>query len=200
MTLVEALITCALLIVALVLTAVLFNYSNRTTEASKERSDALGERTGFSERLRKALSNSHRSGNTYLYLTSSDLDPDLAVSLITTKDANGEKGWNTATQRPIYQGYRIFYRDSTDNTIRYLHHAVTPTEVAQPLEEAELRTAIASGTSRILVREATELCLYSLEDGSISPTESNPLGLRWRVGLERGNSILTEFSFKFVNL
>jgi type II secretory pathway pseudopilin PulG len=200
MTLIEALIACSLLLIALVLTGVLFRYGTRTTKASEERNDVMTQRTVLSERLRRALGNSHRTGNTYFYLTASDPNPDLAICLITTETVEGQKGWNAETQRPIYQGYRLFYRDSRDDTLRYIYHPIPPTESGQPLEESEVRNVIATGTSQVLARETSEFCLYSLQDGSVTLTEANPLGLRWRTGLTRGNSLLTEESFKLVNL
>lgn len=200
MTLVEVLVTAALLLIALAVTAVLFRYGARTTKASQERSDALAGRTLLSERLRKAFSNSFRSGNTYFYLTESEPDPDLAICLLTNEAPDGEKGWNPETNRPIYQGYRIFYRNGDDNTIRYLFHPISPTEEAKALSESQVERAIGGGTSRVLLKDATGFCLYSLKDGRVSTEQANPLGLRWRTGLERGNSIVTEKSFKLINL
>lgn len=117
----------------LFMVASLFEYGTRMTRSAENRNVLQGERLKATTQIQRALAGSPRSGNTAFYMAGTD---DLALSIIV------QDSWDDTEQRPLFGGYKIFYRSTTDDTLRLLEVAIPPTEVAQPLTEAEVRNAI----------------------------------------------------------
>jgi len=196
MTLVEALVVMVLFLATMALVTTLFSYASRSTNRSMSRTDTQGELTQVSQILREDVSNSPRSGQLYFYLQNPTGRDDLVAALLTTEDANGVRGWDTASYLPIYQGYYVFYRDPNDDTLRRFYKAIAPTRVAAPPQESEVRTAIANTPSRPLAKGVTLFALQSLLTGVAVDFPTNPVGFSIQSRSEKGAPVRTSFTVK----
>lgn len=192
-TLIEMLVVVALMGAVLGLVATLFAFGSRTTRTSAERTDRVVESALLSERLRMALTSSARSGNTYLYQTGATPPSDLALSVISTRNAAGQRGWDLSGQRPLYQSYSIFYLNATDRVIREFSQSLAPSPVAMPLTGPQLQTAIGGASAKDIVLQVSQFALFDPQSRAIATVPSNPVGLRWTVTTSSGGSQINEF-------
>jgi type II secretory pathway pseudopilin PulG len=196
MTVIEALVVMVLFLGTMTLVTTLFTYASQSTTRSMSRTDSQGALTNASQILRDDVSNSPRSGQLYFYLQNPTGRDDLAAALLTTEDANGVRGWDAAKSLPTYQGYYVIYRDATDNTLRRLYQAITPTNVAAPPLEADVRNAILNTPSRPLAKGVTLFALQSLLTGVAVDFPTNPVGFLIQSTSEKGAPVKTSFTIK----
>ena len=200
MTLIEAVIVVALFSLTMGMVTLLFSYSSRLTKRSEKRVSLQELQIKVSENLRRAMAGSARTGNTFFYWTGSSPEGDLVASFITAEDVDGNRAWSEFEQSATYQGYKIFYRDQTDQSLKYYYHPIAATtEVAVPLTEAEIRALLSSATvsGRVLSENMRKFVLFDPFDGSIINEETNPMGLRWRTVTENQCPVITEFTYKY---
>ena len=193
MTLLEALVVMGLLISTMALLSTLFSYAGRSTKHSQERIDARGALVRANQVLRKLVANSPRSGQLFFYQQTPGDRDDLAVALLTNENADGQRGWDSEGQLPIFQGYHILYRNPDDKTLRRAYLPITPSQVAQPLSEFQVREAILALESRILAREMISFALVSPLDGQVVDLPGNPIGLQLTCTTQSGSPVKTRF-------
>lgn len=194
MTLSEILVVSFLLTLAMALMAMLFSSAARMTRAAEGRADQSSARVKVASRLRQAMLNSYQSGNTAFYRAG---DPDdLVLSVISASDSSGKRDWNAATQSAVFHGYEIFYREPSDDSLRWCRVDIPESKVAAPLSESAILAALSS-QDRTLLGSTETFQLYSLVDGTVLDGWANPLGLRLVQQTPRATKIVTEIPFTF---
>lgn len=196
-TLIESLLVTVMFLLALGLIGTLFVYGSRFTSGGAERTDLAEVRLTVADTLRRALAGSTQSGNTAFYRGPGASRDDLVLCLISTLDANGQPGWDAETQKPLFRGYRIFYRDAAESTLKTFRVDIAETSVAAPLDEMSIRAQIGAAPTQTLAVAVDAFQLFSIQDGSVQDGWSNPLGLRLVQGTTRGTPISTDIPFKF---
>lgn len=197
MTLPEILVVSFLLTLAMAMMAMLFSSATRITRAAEGRSDQSSDRLKVASRLRQAMLNSYQSGNTVFYRGG---DPDdLVLSVISTYDSHGKRDWNAATQSAVFHGYEIFYREPSDDSLRWCRVDIPESKVAEPLSESAILAALSS-QDRTLLDSIVTFQLCSLVDGAVLDGWANPLGLRLVQQTPRATKMVTEIPFKFPSL
>jgi prepilin-type N-terminal cleavage/methylation domain-containing protein len=190
--LIETLVTMAVLTVALVLVGTLFQYGVRISTSAEGRNALQGERLKVARQIRRALADSYRSGNTAFYMANPGPQEDLVISII------AQDSWDPMNQEALFGGYHIYYREASDDTLRYLQHTITPDPVAAPLTEAEVRSVIGANPGVAILRALSVFQLYLPSDGSTGDVLTNPLGLRMTQQTTRDTPLTTEMTYKFV--
>jgi type II secretory pathway pseudopilin PulG len=200
MTVIEALLVTVIFLGALSLIGTLFLYGSRFSRGGSQRTDLAQARMKAAESLRRAMAGSYQSGNTAFYLTPDPERRDLAISLITTLDAQGRAGWDDVEQKPLFRGYLVYFRDASDDTLKTFRVDIAETSIASPLGESEVRTRMASDPAQTLAVSVDTFQLFSPQDGSVRGAWANPAGLRLIQGSSRGTPTATEIPFKFPTL
>lgn len=154
----------------------------------------------LTETLRRAVSRSCPSGNTAFYWNSPSDKDSLVLSLLTSFDEDGNPGWDTKEQKPIFCAYLIFYHDPAEKALKTLRFGIDATTVAIPLKPAEVRAKIASLESRTLATSVEAFQLLSLEDEVPLSFWTNPARLRITQLSSRGSPITTELPFRLHSL
>ena len=185
MTLIEVMVSAALISVGLLLVGALFQFGVRISLNAEERNALQGDRLRLSRKLQRSLTNSYRSGNTAFYMTNPGPQDDLAICLIT------QDSWDDAKQKALFGGYDIYYRLNADNTLRHLKLAIAPTEVASPLTETQVRAS--------LLQSVNSFQLYIPANGVVTDTLTNPVGLRLTQQTSRDTDLTTELTYLFVS-
>ena len=193
----ETLIACLLFLLALALISTLFGYAVRMTRAGEGRADQTSTRMTVAGRLRRAMLNSYQSGNSAFY-RNGELD-SLVICLISSRTGDGRQDWDEESQKPVFHGYEIFYREASDNTLRWCRVDIAESRISQPLEQSQVLAAL-SLQDLELSKDVTNFQLFSLQDGSVREHWANPLGIRLVLSSKRGTPIVTEIPFKFVSL
>jgi hypothetical protein len=117
---------------------------------------------------------------------------DLALSIIV------QDSWDDTEQRPLFGGYKIFYRSTSDDTLRILEVAVPPTEVVRPLTEAEVRNAITADPGVPILEHLSQFELYLPTTGVVTNVMNNPVGVRLVQQTARETSLTTEWTYRYV--
>jgi len=126
MTIAEMLVVMSLFLLALGLVAILFSYANHTSQRQHERIDAEGKVLQASRLIAGAFSGGPRSGQLFYYQDDPDPRTDLVMATLSTRDAEGKRGWDPVVQQPLYQGYHAFYRVPAEDTLRTHYTAIAP--------------------------------------------------------------------------
>ena len=193
MSLIEVMVSTALISVGLLLVGALFQFGVKISLNAEERNALQGDRLRLSRKLQRSLTNSYRSGNTAFYMTNPGPQDDLAICLIT------QDSWDDAEQKALFGGYDIYYRLNADNTLRHLKLAITPTEVASPLTETQVRDAILADPGASLLQSVNSFELYIPANGVVTETLTNPVGLRLTQQTSRDTDLTTELTYLFVS-
>ena len=180
--------------------ATLFVYGSRFAAGGSERTDLTEARLVAADALRRAMAGSYQSGNTVFYQSQTPSRDDLAISLISTLDANGHPGWDSEKQKPLFRGYLVFYRDTSNDTLKTFRIEIPETSVAIPLKEAEIRSHIGTSTERTLASGVDVFQLISPVDGSSQNGWSNPLMLRLVQRTKRDTPVTMDIPFKLATL
>lgn len=193
LSLIEVIVTVALISIAMILVAWLFQFGVRINRSAEERNALQGDRLRLSRKLQRTLANSYRSGNTAFYLNNPADRDDLALSIIVPES------WNEDTQGAVFSGYDIYYRLASDDTLRFLHLDTAPAEVAVPLSEAEVRAAITADPGVVILKSITLMQLYVPANGTPTDFLVNPVGLRLAQQTSRETTLTTELTLKLVS-
>jgi prepilin-type N-terminal cleavage/methylation domain-containing protein len=193
MSLIEVMISMALISVGLLLVGALFQFGVKISLNAEERNALQGDRLRLSRKLQRSLVNSYRSGNTAFYVTEPGPQDDLAICLIT------QDSWDDTEQIALFGGYDIYYRLNADNTLRHSKLAITPTDVASPLTETQVRDAITADPGAALLESVTSFQLYIPANGVVADAMTNPIGLRLIQQTTRDTDLTTELTYRFVS-
>ena len=189
LSLIEILVTMALVSGCLLMVARLFEYGTRMTRSAENRNVLQGERLKATAQIQRAMAGSPRSGNTAFYMAGTD---DLALSIIV------QDSWDDAEQRPLFGGYKIYYRSTADDTLRLLELAIAPTEVVRPLTEAEVRSAITADPGAPILENLSQFELYLPTTGVVTDVMNNPVGVRLVQQTARETFLTTEWTYRYV--
>lgn len=198
MTLTEVLVVMSLFLGAMLLIATLFSYVSRSTGRQHARVDSQTRVLQACRLISKELSNSPRSGQLYFYQNDPGPLDDLAIAALTTVDASGARGWDNATHQPLYQGYNVFFRDLSDDTLKSYYTTITSTPVIIPPTEPQVRTEWTSATTKLLAERVTSFQLRSLTDDSVLTEPSNPVDIAIGYRLTDQTPLECRFSVKCV--
>lgn len=191
--LIEIMVSMALISIALAMTGALFHFGVKMNRTAEERNALQGDRLKLSRKLQRTLGNSYRSGNTAFYMTVPGGQDDLALSIIVPDS------WDDDNQQMLFGSYDVYYRQASDDTLRYLQIPITPTEVANPLSETDLRAAITATPGVVILESVSLLQLFTPPDGAADELMGNPIGLRLTQQTTRGTPLTTELTFKLVS-
>ena len=192
-TLIEVLVVFGLVGLLMTVVTAVFQLSSRSSKESGERTERLVESSNLAEFIRAALTSSVRSGNTFHYQTTGSPNKDLAMSLISTEDNTGQRGWDAVQQAPLYQSYKIFFLDSTAGIIRRFQQPTTATTTGLPLSPVQLQTAISTAEFKDVVHGVTDFEIFDPQDSATTTSPTNPLGVRWVVVNAKDAPQRTEF-------
>lgn len=196
LSLLELLFVAFLFLLAMGMITTLFIYGSRAINSSTARTDQSMRRVEVSARLRQAMLSSYQSGNTVFYRN--DNSDDLVMSLISSRATDGHRDWSAVNQRPVFHAYEVFYREPTDQSLRWHRYQQPPFEIARPLDPSSIVPLISSPNLKLL-DSVTSFQLYAVADGTVRDGWANPLGVRLTQVTQRSTPIVTEISFKFVS-
>ncbi len=197
MSLPEVIVVSLLFLIAMSMIAALFASASRSTRSGEARTDLTSKRAEIASKLRQAMMSSYQSGNSVFYRSPGQ--EDLVLTLISSKKSDGSRDWKASSQRPVFHGYEVFYREQTDDSLRWLRIERPATEVAEPLSESEVRARLSPADLK-LAGSVTAFRLYSPYDGSVRQSWANPLGLRIVQETDKKTPVTTELAFKFLTL